>query len=792
MPLLALAALVTLPQANGDIFDLLSRTPAARSDLAFDDIWPRKPYTGKTAVGLSWSPEGRYLAYLWNPYDEPGTDLWLYDTREGKSIRVTDIDKMAEFDPEPRKAKERYKKDKEIDEKLDKMSDAERRKYDLEEKEKVDKARDTQSSYGGVSEFAWAKDRQEILFVFKGDVYRWKVGDSKFARLTKTRETESQVQWTKDSGGYFCRRGDGVFRVRFDSGVIEQLNPDMSSGTPLWGYSISPDETKLMVSTGRTSAAYRQVDYITYRGRFAEARKTSQYWGFADNPVQEEQYLYLYDLTTPASRDPRPWEVWSYKGGEDVWGTSLSDKPWSPDSKKFVFARDQRNDGVVEVVVADLALRKLDTVYKATILGEPSSNSMVQPFYTASGEQIVAMLEASGWRHPWLIDPLRQTVTQLTKGAFEVYPIRCSKDGKWLYVRSSKEDLARLDIYRVPLAGGEMERLTKRDGTYGQPEVSPDDARVALTFGSWEAGLPELYVLPVAGGREVAVTRSHRDGFWNMIKLKPSLFTYKNRHGQTIHGYMFLPPGWKKTDRRPLMIYVYGGPLGSGHSVWDGTFGGTDYRFNMYLSYALGFVTVTIDPRGQSNYGAAFGRANFEQAGKPQTEDLADGAKFLIENYGVDPKRVAINGWSFGGFQTQMCMFTAPEVFTLGIAGAGPTEWQNYNNGYTENVIGRARPGHPEDLDKYSLTHLAKNLRSPLLLLHGVEDTNVLFQHTIAVYRKLLQYGKGDLVELAIDPTGGHGMGGDMSARDRHAIYLAFILKHWGHTLADASSDPRE
>lgn len=243
---------------------------------------------------------------------------------------------------------------------------------------------------------------------------------------------------------------------------------------------------------------------------------------------------------------------------------------------------------------------------------------------------------------------------------------------------------------------------------------------------------------------------------------------------------MFLPPGFKKEDKRPLFIYVYGGPLTDSYSVTDGSFNSSGYLFNMYLSYVHGYVTATIDPRGQSGYGEVFGKANWEAPGVAQVEDLSDGVKYLIDNYGVDSKKVGINGWSFGGFQTQMCMYTAPDVFTLGIAGAGPTEWQNYNTWYTGGVIGNSRDGKPEDLDKYSLTYLAKNLKSPLMLLHGVEDTNVLYQDTIKVYRKLLQYGLGSLVELVIDPTGGHGLGGDINNKDRHAIYLSFILRHWG------------
>jgi dipeptidyl aminopeptidase/acylaminoacyl peptidase len=194
----------------------------------------------------------------------------------------------------------------------------------------------------------------------------------------------------------------------------------------------------------------------------------------------------------------------------------------------------------------------------------------------------------------------------------------------------------------------------------------------------------------------------------------------------------------------------------------------------------MGYITATIDPRGQSGYGSTFAKANFDKPGVPQTEDLVDAVKYIDATYGVDKTKVGLNGWSFGGFQTQMCMFTAPDVFTLGIAGAGPTEWQNYNNWYTGNTIARSPLGDPKVADQFSLTKVAKNLRNPLLLLHGVEDTNVLYQDTIKVYQQLLRYGKGPLVELSIDPTGGHGMGGDMSNRDRHLIYLAFLKKHWG------------
>ena len=160
-------------------------------------------------------------------------------------------------------------------------------------------------------------------------------------------------------------------------------------------------------------------------------------------------------------------------------------------------------------------------------------------------------------------------------------------------------------------------------------------------------------------------------------------------------------------------------------------------------------------------YGGLFEKSNYEQVGKPQTEDLVDAARWFADGQGVDAARIALHGWSFGGFQTQMCMYTEPDVFAAGIAGAGPTEWHNYNQWYSTGTVGATRQGKP-DLEKYSLLPMAKNLKGRLLLIHGMEDANVLYQDTVRVYRELLKAGKETLVELFLDPTGGHSLGGDV------------------------------
>ena len=124
-------------------------------------------------------------------------------------------------------------------------------------------------------------------------------------------------------------------------------------------------------------------------------------------------------------------------------------------------------------------------------------------------------------------------------------------------------------------------------------------------------------------------------------------------------------------------------------------------------------------------------------------------------------------------------MYTAPDVFKVGIAGAGPTEWENYNSWYSTGTIGKSREGKT-DLAKYSLLPLAKNLKGRLLLVHGMEDPNVLYQDTVRVYRELLKADKETLVELFLDPTGGHGLGGDVTTLRRYRKYEEFLVRELG------------
>lgn len=413
-------------------------------------------------------------------------------------------------------------------------------------------------------------------------------------------------------------------------------------------------------------------------------------------------------------------------------------------------------------------------VHRFLHTGGPNTPRMIEPRYLADSRRIVLLTEQTGFRHVHVLDPVYETLEPLTRGRFEVYPIGMPEDRSCIWVEATKEDSACQDVYRVDLESGEMTRLTPERGQYSGAAISQDGRHLLATFVAY-GSLRELVHVDTEAGEQTALTDSHPEATHALTEASPEFFAFENRHGQTIRGHLFEPER-EAGEKRPLLIYVYGGPLGTRKQVTEGNFGSDGYFFASYMAREHGWVTCTIDPRGMSGYGALFEKANFEQVGVPQVEDLTDGVRYLIENHGVDPDRVAIHGWSFGGFQTQMCMYTEPEVFKIGIAGAGPTEWENYNSWYSTGTIGDSREGRT-DLEKYSLLPLAKNLEGKLLLVHGMEDSNVLYQDTVRVYAELLDAGKETLVELFVDPTGGHGLGGHVKRLNRFRKYEEFLLR---------------
>lgn len=862
-------------------------TAVAGQDLSLEQLFRAESYRGENAKEPKFSRSGRYLAFLWNPFGEPGTDLYVHDTKTGKTQRVTSHALMGAFDaPEDlerfdkklaqkrselaeRQAKEEaqaaYLQGKNVDLGQWEAAALERVKKELAEKKAKDEAQkakdkaeaeaekaamaaleakragkplpaaaaasaaakaDTKPEkekelwelrdelkkslaknklkptdlYPGVTQIVWANQKDELILQYRGSLFRYNAADAnaKLQPLLATQRDLRIVAYTPDDQGYVFMDEKRVLRAKLAQAGVQVLNrelihaDDADKKYRIDATTLSEDGRwmSLLARAPLTDAdgkplpdaeGGRKVEIMDYAERFAKAKKVDREVS-DDKRKQKPLALYIRQVPAGDAAPRKQAEAVFTQAGGDGW-FEISPVAWARDGSRYTFATWEREKELFRLYVgkADESAKPEIVLERRGDLGHEVVNVM-DPEFTPDGKQIVLALDDAGYRQPYAWDIAARTLRPLLKGNFEAHNILgFTPDSKSMFVTANKGDFAAMNVFRVNLADGSMQALGQAGDYHRGAVVSHDGQWAAANAGQWSAR-PELKLLKADKAQPEAakvLTDSHDKAWAKVDVLRPERFTFKNRHGDDISAFVFKPKGWQASDHRPAVMYVYGGPLNDRHTVESDSFQPTAYVFGMYMAAKHGYVTVAVDTRGHSNYGRRFSDANWEQAGLPQTEDLEDAYKHAVANFGVDPARVGLNGWSFGGFQTQYTMYSKPDLFAAGIAGAGPTEWENYNSWYSGRTIGKVDRSKP-NLRKYSLLPMAKGLRKPLLLVHGMMDPNVLYQDTVNVYRALLESGKDALVDLYLDPDGEHGMGGAVKAVGWHRKYEQFWLQHLG------------
>ncbi|MEV0350870.1 DPP IV N-terminal domain-containing protein [Nonomuraea sp. NPDC050680] len=198
-------------------------------------------------------------------------------------------------------------------------------------------------------------------------------------------------------------------------------------------------------------------------------------------------------------------------------------------------------------------------------------------------------------------------------------------------------------------------------------------------------------------------------------------------------------PSWHEQGSRklPVLMDPYGGP--HAQRVLNRRGG---YLESQWFA-EQGFAVIVADGRGTPGRGPAFERAVLNDLATPPLEDQIDALQGVAEQYpdDLDLTKVAIRGWSFGGFLAALAVLRRPDVFHAAVAGAPVTDWRLYDTCYTERYL-----GHPDEqadvYDNSSLFGDAAKLERPLLLIHGLADDNVVAAHTLRLSSALLAAGR--------------------------------------------------
>jgi dipeptidyl-peptidase-4 len=168
-----------------------------------------------------------------------------------------------------------------------------------------------------------------------------------------------------------------------------------------------------------------------------------------------------------------------------------------------------------------------------------------------------------------------------------------------------------------------------------------------------------------------------------------------------------------------------------------------------------GYIIFALDNRGSAGRGHLFEEPIHYRLGAQELSDQRDGAAWLQRQSYVDPNRIGIWGWSYGGHMTLHAMFEAGEVFKVGFAGGPVTDWHFYDTIYTERYIGLL-PQQEESYDESSPIKSASKLKGKLLIAHGTGDDNVHFSNTLSLINDLIKAGK--YPEVMPFPGRGHGV----------------------------------
>jgi dipeptidyl aminopeptidase/acylaminoacyl peptidase len=442
-------------------------------------------------------------------------------------------------------------------------------------------------------------------------------------------------------------------------------------------------------------------------------------------------------------------------GGDDAGNQFIAD--WNDAGTAAIIAATARNNKTRQYSVvngATGAITALETIRDTAWVGGPCGQCAG---WYDGGRRAYWVSETNGYAqlHSAAADASdRRELTGL--GKWEIYDVALSTDGSKFYFHSSETSAFDKDFWSMPIGGGARTKLTQGAGGH-DAVLSPDEKMLADVY-STNAKPPEIYLAAPCGaaacakGAQLTVSTSEafRAGPWKELEI----VNIPASDGMQVPAHVYKPQDFGAKPNGAAVIFVHG--AGYMHNIghfWKSSYP-REYLFNHMLAQK-GYYVLDIDYRASAGYGRDWRTAIYRWMGGRDLGDQVDGSKWLTKTYGIHPERIGMYGGSYGGFMTLMALFTQPKYFGAGAALRSVTDWAHYNHGYTSNILNQ-----PQDdslaYRRSSPIFFAEGLEDPLVMLHGMVDTNVEFIDIVRLTQRLIELGKKDWW-LAPYPVENHG-----------------------------------
>jgi dipeptidyl-peptidase-4 len=431
---------------------------------------------------------------------------------------------------------------------------------------------------------------------------------------------------------------------------------------------------------------------------------------------------------------------------------------WTKNNDQLCAMRMNRHQNKLEFLLTDLQAKSLNTIPTKVIYSEQADTyidvSDALTFLTDGS--FIWLSERDGYNHLYQFDAAGAVKKQLTKGAWDVIDFYGVDENTFtVYYTSSMVSAMELHVYSVnfkkqvgspvklsPAKGNNNAEFSKGFKYY---ILTHSDANTPADFSLYDAKSKLIRVLKDNASLKERITK------YNLTKKE--FFTFKNSTGIDLNCWMMKPSNFDPSKKYPVLVAIYGGP--GSNTVTDG-WGGRGYLWHQLLCQQ-GYIVVSCDPRGTQYRGREFKHSTYMNLGKNETEDFIDFAKYLGSQSYIDAGRIGIQGWSFGGYMSSLCMTKGADYYKAGIAVAPVTNWKYYDSIYTERFM-RTPQENSGGYENNSPINFVKSLKGKYLLIHGSADDNVHYQNSMDMVTALVAANKQ--FDMFVYPNKNHGISG--------------------------------
>jgi dipeptidyl aminopeptidase/acylaminoacyl peptidase len=445
-------------------------------------------------------------------------------------------------------------------------------------------------------------------------------------------------------------------------------------------------------------------------------------------------------------------------------GAQLGD--WSDDGKfalLFVTSADFKHRWLWSVAAAGGSTTMIDALRDEAWVNGPCFGCIG---WTPQGKAWFVS-EESGYSHLYSVNADGSGKQALTSGNWEVLQVARAADNVNFEMVTSEPTPFTRQGYRMAMTGGTRTRLTTGDGGHA-PVTSPVDAGLMATVYSTPNTPPELFLARSGQAQMNQLTTSTTAEFRSYAWKVPPIVMLDGEDGTKVPARLYEPSAFGKQSNGAAVIFVHGaGYLHNVHNWWSSY--AREFMFHHLLA-ERGYTVLDIDYRGSAGYGRDWRTGIYRWMGGKDLDDHVSGSKYLTSRFGIQPERIGIYGGSYGGFITLMALFNKPQYFGAGAGLRSVTDWASYNHGYTGRILNLPQ-GDTLSYRRSSPIFFAEGLQDPLLIAHGMVDTNVQFQDVVHLAQRLIELGKVDW-EMAVYPVEDHGFTRPSSWTDEYRRIL--------------------